>query len=130
MEHFARMVTLLGGPADFVERPQHYLIAAPAIVPVVAKNSGWLAACQTRDIGMSVVELGGGRSVATDTIDHRVGLSGILPLGSRVETGDEIALVHAADEEQAKQMADKVAGFYTISDNKPEDASEIVLRIT
>jgi thymidine phosphorylase len=128
-EHFARMVSLLGGPADFIERPHHYLTAAPAVMPVVAKDSGWLTACETRNIGMAVVELGGGRTVATDSIDHRVGLSEILPLSTRVEAGDTIALVHAANDEQAKHMATKVAGFYSISDEKPKLASEVIARI-
>lgn len=38
--------------------------------------------------------------------------------------------MHAADAEQAKHMAEKIAGFYTISDEKPELAPEIVARIT
>lgn len=129
LEHFARMVTLLGGPADFVERSGKYLVAAPVVRPVLAQDSGWLAACETREIGMAVVELGGGRVVATDTIDHRVGLSAIRPLGSRVEAGDEIALVHAADEDQANHMAQKLAGLYTISDKTPDPTTEIVARI-
>lgn len=130
LEHFARMVTLLGGPADFVERSGEYLVAAPVVHPVLAKDSGWLAACETREIGMAVVELGGGRVAATDTIDHRVGLSAIKPLGSRVEAGDEIACVHAADQDQARNMAQKLAGLHTISDEKPEPTNEIVARIT
>jgi len=130
LEHFARMVTLLGGPSDFVERSGEYLGAAPVVRPVLAKDSGWLAACETREIGMAVVELGGGRVAAADTIDHHVGLSAIKPLGSRVEAGDEIALVHAANQDQARHMAGKLAGLYTISDEKPEPTNEIVARIT
>ena len=37
-EVFARMVSALGGPKDFVERAAHYLPAAPIIVPVKAQQ--------------------------------------------------------------------------------------------
>ncbi len=73
LEHFARMVTLLGGSSDFVERSDAYLAKAPVVVPVLAQNAGYLAAVDTRELGLAVVELGGGRRLATDTIDHRVG---------------------------------------------------------
>jgi thymidine phosphorylase len=44
-----------------------------------------------------VVELGGGRRQASDRIDHRVGFSDMLSLGQRVERGQPLARVHAAD---------------------------------
>lgn len=87
MEVFARMVSALGGPSDFVERPSHYLPSAPATLPVPAPRSGWLASCATRDLGMVVVELGGGRRKPSDTIDAAVGISDILPLGTKSRKG-------------------------------------------
>ncbi|MCX4348750.1 MAG: thymidine phosphorylase, partial [Alphaproteobacteria bacterium] len=42
LEHFARMVTLLGGPADFCDRPTHYLAKAAIIRPVYAQHAGYV----------------------------------------------------------------------------------------
>ena len=42
LEHFARMVAALGGPADFCERAAHYLPAAPVQRDVPALQAGWV----------------------------------------------------------------------------------------
>ena len=82
LEHFARMVAALGGPTDFCERAAHYLPTAPVQQPVLARQAGWVCAMATRDIGLAVIELGGGRRRASDRIDHRVGFSDFVSLGS------------------------------------------------
>jgi thymidine phosphorylase len=101
LELFGQMVAALGGPSDFVENWKTYLPAAPAISPILAPNSGYVSAFKTRDVGLAVIGLGGGRMRPDDSIDHRTGFSGILPIGSRVEHGMPIAFVHAQSEDAA-----------------------------
>ncbi|WP_026622435.1 thymidine phosphorylase [Ensifer sp. WSM1721] len=130
MERFALMVHRLGGPADFVDRSEAYLEKAPAVVPVPAAREGYLTACETREIGMAVIALGGGRSRPDDRIDHRVGLSHLLPLGTKVQKGEPIAFVHAADRSQAEAMRERIAGLYTIGDVAPDPRPVVISRIT
>ncbi|ANL32361.1 thymidine phosphorylase [Rhizobium phaseoli] len=118
-EIFARMVSMLGGPADLIENPDKYLARAPVKKPVAAARSGWLAACDARGIGVSVIDLGGGRRHPADRIDHRVGFSELLPLGTRVNAGEPIALVHAADEAAAERAAAALAAHYRITEDAP-----------
>jgi thymidine phosphorylase len=118
-EVFARMVSMLGGPADLIENPDRYLARAPVEKPVPAARSGWLAACDARGIGVSVIDLGGGRRHPADRIDHRVGFSELLPLGTRVNAGEPIALVHAADEAAAERAAAALAAHYRITEDEP-----------
>ncbi len=119
-EVFARMVHLLGGPSDLLERPDAYLRKAPVERPVPASRAGWLAACDARDIGMAVIDLGGGRRHPADRIDHSVGFTGLVPLGIRVEEGDPIAVVHAADAASVERAVEALAANYRIADVKPE----------
>ncbi|TCL71999.1 thymidine phosphorylase [Rhizobium sp. BK251] len=118
-EIFARMVRLLGGPADFVENPEKYLPRAPIERPVVASDDGWLAGCDARGIGMGVIDLGGGRRHPDDRIDHRVGFSGLLPLGTRVARGEPIAVIHAADEAGFERAAAVLRDAYRIDQVPP-----------
>ncbi|NRP90126.1 Thymidine phosphorylase [Ensifer adhaerens] len=126
---FGRMVHGLGGPADLLENPDRYLTAAPVQKPVLASSDGWLGACDARAIGMSVIDLGGGRRHPQDKIDHRVGFSDILPLGTRVSKGDRIATVHAADEMTAEKATADLAANYRIVETAPVLPPVIVTRI-
>ena len=129
LETFARMVRGLGGPADFCDRPDAYLSAAPVRRTVIVNRSGYLSACRTRDLGMAVVELGGGRRRAEDTIDNRVGFSGLLPLGTRVEPDMPLGIVHAASEAEAERAAASLAACYGISDAPPAPLPVVIGRI-
>ncbi len=126
---FGRMVHGLGGPADLLEHPDHYLVSAPVQKLVLAVADGWLGACDARDIGMSVIDLGGGRRRPQDKIDHRVGFSDILPLGTRVSRGDRIATVHAADEASAQKAVGDLSANYRIADAAPALSPVILGRI-
>ncbi len=101
LDRFARMVHALGGPADFCERPGSYLAQAPVQREVLAPRAGWVAAMATRDIGLEVIALGGGRHLASDSVDARVGFSQVVQIGQRVEPGQLLARVHAADDAAA-----------------------------
>ncbi len=105
-EHFARMVAQLGGPADVMQRAQ--LPTAPVVLPVPAPHHGVLSAMDVRALGMTIVALGGGRSRPGQALDLRVGLAGVLPLGSAVQRGQPLALVHAASAAAAQQAVQQV----------------------
>lgn len=115
-EIFGRMVTALGGPADFVEAYEKHLPAAPLVAACAAPASGVVSGYDTRGIGVAVVALGGGRVRPQDPVDHAVGLTGLLPIGTRVEKGDPLCLVHARDEAQVNDARAKVLAAVTIAD--------------
>ena len=128
-DHFARMVHGLGGPADFLERSEAYLPEAPVVVPVLAEEDGYLTGVDTRALGMAVIALGGGRLKPEDAIDHRTGFSNLLPLGTPVTKGQPIALLHAADSDQAQDMARSVVGLYRIGHQPPAETPIVLGRI-
>ena len=118
-ERFAKMVSALGGPADLLENPDKYLRVAPLIKPVLAPRAGFVAACDTRRVGMIVVALGGGRMRAVDVIDFDVGLSDIVALGTHVNEGDQLAIVHARTDEAMDLAKREFEQAITISETVP-----------
>ena len=107
-EVFGEMVSGLGGPADFVENAEGYLPKAEVMVEVPAQEEGWVSRIETRDLGLAVVELGGGRSRAEDEIDHAVGLTDLPELGQRVYKGDALCVVHARSRDDAERATRQV----------------------
>jgi thymidine phosphorylase len=119
-ERFARMVALLGGPADVLQHAA--LPVAPVQCDVPAPRPGWLATMDVRALGVAVVALGGGRAVPGQPVDPRVGLSQVLPLGSVVVAGQPLARVHAASAAAAEAAVAAVQQACSISDSAPEPA--------
>jgi len=105
-------------------------VPAPVTRPVIARQSGYLAACDTRGVGLAVIELGGGRSRPDERIDHRVGFDRLLPLGTKVEKGEEIGRVHASDAESAAHGVARLAGLYRIAPDAPLPSPDILTRIS
>lgn len=116
---FGRMVHLLGGPTDIIEHPRHHLAQAPVELPVLAARDGYVRAIDTRGVGLAVVELGGGRRKAEDTVDGAVGFTALLPLGAEVRAGEPLGLVHARSEDQARAGIASLRAAYRIDGEKP-----------
>ncbi|RJG46775.1 thymidine phosphorylase [Mesorhizobium sp. DCY119] len=128
-EVFARMVAALGGPKDFVEKSESYLPKAKVEFAVKAPESGFVTDIETRDIGLAVVALGGGRTRPEDSVDHAVGITRLLPVGAEVKAGEPLALVHARNKTDAERAALVLLSGYTLGDTKPAAAKVIVRRI-
>lgn len=129
-KRFALMVQALGGPADLMQNPHQYLTAANTVIEVKAPHSAWVASMQTRDIGILLIELGGGRRKASDTIDHSVGFTGLPAVGVRLEQGQVFAKVHANSPAQAQEMAQRLLALYQWSNTPVATTPAILEKIT
>ena len=115
-QHFDHMTELLGGPKDFLSGHQKHLKKAPIIKPVFADRSGVVSSIKTRDLGLAVIELGGGRRVASDTINHVVGLDNLLGKGAAVEAKTPLCVVHAQTENGFEKAKAIVTAAYVIGE--------------
>lgn len=97
-ERFNRMVAALGGPRDLLEQGKSHFPKAPVIAPLLAEHAGYLNHLDCREIGMSVVALGGGRIHSDQTIDHRVGLSRWRQIGEYIHVDEPLVMIHASDQ--------------------------------
>jgi thymidine phosphorylase len=125
-ECFARMVAAQGGPTDALAAA---LPTALVVIPVPASKSGWINEIATRSLGLAVIELGGGRTAPEQRVDHAVGLADVRGLGERVEAGEPLALVHGRNDDQARQIATRLAAAFTIGKAPPVPTPVIVERL-
>ena len=93
------MCAALGGPADLLDDPDRHLPRAPHALEVFPAAPGRVRAIAVRDVGVAVLELGGGRLREDEGIDHAVGLVDVAGLGEEVGAGARpLAVVHARDD--------------------------------
>ncbi len=114
-EIFEQMIFELGGSASFLTTYEQELTTANIVKDICASQSGFITAMQTRDIGMAVVALGGGRLDHHQQVDHSVGFTDILPKGTQVIAGDIIARVHAKTEDDANNAIAQYLSAVNIS---------------
>jgi thymidine phosphorylase len=112
-EKFGAMVGALGGPADFIERASHYLVLPPVRVAVMASEKQAHAckgnlAFDARQIGLAVIELGGGRTRPQDAIDHAVGIVNIA--GRDWDGASPLCEILGRDEASAARARARILG--------------------
>jgi thymidine phosphorylase len=128
-ERFSMMVAALGGPKNVLEQPARHLAQAPVVREVHAASPGLVRAIATREVGLAVVALGGGRARPQDVIDHTVGITDLAALGERVDAQRPLGVVHARTETQAEAAAQALRQAYALSDRAPAEAPLITERI-
>jgi thymidine phosphorylase len=126
-ERFAAMVAALGGPADFVERPD--LPSAPVARAAHPERSGVVERMDCRAVGLVVTGLGGNRRREDDVIDPAVGLTDIAPVGAEVGPDRPLAVVHAADEASADEAVRALNAAVVVGDEAPPERPVIAGRI-
>jgi thymidine phosphorylase len=128
-QKFGRMVSALGGPDDFLERPGRYLSRAVVVRPCIADRSGHVVGMDAHEVGIAVVTLGGGRRHADDAIDTSVGLADMVDVGTPVRAGDPLCIVHAASEAGAEEAISMVRAAIHIGRAVPPQAPVVIARV-
>jgi thymidine phosphorylase len=127
-ERFQAMASALGGPHNLLDKFKSLLPEAPVIRRVMAGQDGIVAHIDTRALGIAVIELGGGRRVASDRIDHAVGLTALAGRAARVGRDQPLCVIHARDEASFERAAETVRQAYRLGE-APAVSSPVLARI-
>jgi thymidine phosphorylase len=126
-ERFGMMIAALGGPADFVERAEHYLPKAAVVAPVYPAAEGYVAGMFAKDIGLALIALGGGRKRPDDLIDLSVGFTAFSQVGDRVGANAPLCVIHARNEVEWEDAAARVRAAITVAGVPPPSPGPIVI---
>jgi thymidine phosphorylase len=118
-ERFGQMIAAMGGPVKFTENWERFLPEATVIREVSASKSGFITAIDGEALGLSVVALGGGRTVESDRINPSVGYSDVVRLGVKVTKGQPLGVVHAVRGDKADAAEHALKDAITIGPAKP-----------
>jgi pyrimidine-nucleoside phosphorylase len=111
-ERFEQWAALQGADPAWLRAPRFPL--APVERPLPARRSGRLAAVDVRQLGLLLVEAGGGRSRPDDAIDFGISLETKARLGAEVREGEELARVYLRREDD--RLVELFAACFEVAD--------------
>jgi pyrimidine-nucleoside phosphorylase len=118
---FREMVAAQGGDLDHPP-------SAGRSYNLISEHGGYVTSVNTEQLGVAIIEMGGGRKVMSDRVDHSVGLEMLVRIGDRLEKGQP--MVHIiAPVEDFDRVRMIVGGAIEISDVRVASPLLIVERI-
>ncbi|UCE02583.1 MAG: thymidine phosphorylase [Candidatus Latescibacterota bacterium] len=124
---FRALVEGHGGRLDW-DAPGCGLDVAPVAASLTAPRRASLAAVDGRQLGLAVVDLGGGRKRKQDLIDARVGLRWRARIGDVLEAGAPVADILAPPGMAVDAVRRRVEAALTWSDAAPPGAARVLGR--
>ena len=76
---------------------------------VKAYDEGFVSRIDAERLGLAVIEMGGGRKLMTDSLDHTAGIEFLVRIGQRIEKGETIAKIFCNDKSKADYAANLVS---------------------
>ena len=76
---------------------------------VKAYDEGFVSRIDAERLGLAVIEMGGGRKLMTDSLDHSVGIEFLVRIGQRIEKEETIAKIFCNDKAKADYAANLVS---------------------
>jgi len=120
-EKFLEIVKLQNGDVDLIKNPKRYPESKYSEKIYAGKN-GFISMIDTYEIGMSNIELGGGRKTIEDKIDYKAGLIFNKKLGAKVSKGDLILEFFTDKKEAIELVKTKITNSIKIEkQNSPEE---------
>ena len=130
-EIFERSVHGMGGPVDTLSSFEKTCPEAHIVRPLFPP-ADWagqtVLRMDTRQLGLAVVALGGGRTFAGQTIDHAVGCSDWIRPGETCMKDRPLAVIHARDEAGFAAAAGRITEAIQVGLASEFTASEGVIK--
>ena len=123
-EKFEMMVAGLGGPKNILSSYEKDLINTSVRKDVFSSEQGWIEKIHTRELGLILIELGGGRKQVTDKIDYGVGYDNVLNIGDEVNSSTPLLSLYS-NKNIDENLINKIKSCFIISDKKTHKLSEI-----
>ncbi len=126
-QKFLDLVAAQDGDVSFVKNPEKFPKAS--IIEVVpSPQTGYLSQIHARIVGETAVDLGAGRAKKDDQIDHAVGIEILREVGDYFKEGDDLFILHAANQVEFDQAKERLLLAHQWSEN-PVDPLPLIYGI-
>ena len=115
-EKFEMMVNALGGSKSFLNTYKKELSFNMHSEDIYLGKQGWIKKIKTRELGLLLIELGGGRKQLNDKINYYVGYENVLGVGSMIEKFSPVIKVLAASKDDFDKVKESIKNCFIVSD--------------
>jgi pyrimidine-nucleoside phosphorylase len=123
-----QMVELHGGDVRVLDDPGRLVVGKYERI-IKARTSGWVQKADAGLLGRACLLLGAGRRSVTDKVDHSAGLTGIRKIGERVNKGETLVVMHAADKKLLRSAGELALEAFRIAKSRHSAPQLIVRRL-
>ena len=117
-EKFEKMVHALGGPSDILSSHEKHLEINAIKHDIFSTESGWVKKIKTRDLGLILIELGGGRKQVIDKINFNVGYNNVLRVGDKIDPTLPLLTVYTESENDYENVRKKIEECFIVADTE------------
>ncbi len=119
LRKFGDWIQAQGGTRRVVE-DYSLLPHASIVAEVAAPRDAFIAGIDAEQVGLTSVDLGGGRAKKSDLVDHAVGIVFQRKIGERVARGDPLLTLHANDRAKFDAATARLLAAYEFSETAPK----------
>ncbi len=117
-EKFEMMVSALGGSKSFLSSYKKDLSHNIYVEDIHLDKEGWIKEIKTRELGLLLIELGGGRKQVDDKINYHVGYDDVLGVGNYIDASTPVIKVLANSKYDFDRIKDSIINCFVVSNQK------------
>lgn len=129
-EHFCKMAEMLGADMDVLNNYEQKKPQAPYVEAIYPEKSGYVESVDTREVGLGVIMLGGGRIRPEQQINYTTGFTEFCQIGDKVDNKTPLCYIHAEDKNKIGEVSKVIRNAVKISANEPEKTPVILHKIS
>jgi pyrimidine-nucleoside phosphorylase len=119
LEIFKQNIELQNGDPRVCDDPELLLEKNVVECSIEASSTGIVTEIDTFRIGNALIDLGGGRIKAEDSVDPAVGFCSHVRIGSAVRNGELLGIAYCRTDEQADKVGEKLRSAFTVANDVP-----------
>ena len=124
-EKFERMIHALGGSKSFLNTYEKELSNNMYTKDINLGKQGWIKEIKTRELGLLLIELGGGRKQVDDKINYHVGYDNVLGVGESIDGSTPVIKVSANSKDDFDKVKNSIINCFVVSDQEVKKSQNI-----
>ena len=123
LEKFEEMIEAQGGDLNDIYSKNNI---AKNHMKIKSKETGYIKSINTEKIGWALVEIGCGKKVKSDTLDHSAGIKTNYKVGDKIYKGDAVYELFGFNENKLKNAKKMLTKTFTVSEKEQEQKKLII----